>query len=57
VKTLLDKRAVHQVQNNDSTGFTSPLFVVPKKDGGNRPVVNLKLLNQVLEYEHFKMII
>jgi hypothetical protein len=57
VKTLLDKRAVHQVQNNDSTGFTSSLFVVPKKDGGNRPVVNLKLLNQVLVYEHFKMII
>ena len=57
VKTLLDKRAVHQVQNNDSTGFTSSLFVVPKKDGGNRPVVNLKLLNQVLEYENFKMII
>ena len=55
VQSLLDKRAVHQVQTNDSTGFTSSLFVVPKKDGGNRPVVNLKPLNQFLVYEHFKM--
>ena len=55
VQALLDKKAVHQVQNNDSTGFTSSLFVVPKKDGGNRPVVNLKLLNQFLVYKHFKM--
>ncbi len=31
------------------------MFVVPKKDGGNRPVVNLKPLNQYLVYEHFKM--
>ena len=31
------------------------LFVVPKKDGGNRPVVNLKPLNQYITYEHFKM--
>ena len=26
-----------------------------KKDGGNRPVVNLKPLNQYITYEHFKM--
>ena len=36
-------------------GFISSLFVVPKKDGGNRPVVNLKPLDQHITYEHFKM--
>jgi hypothetical protein len=56
VQALLDKRAVHQVQNNDSTGFTSSLFVVPKKDGGNggnRP--EFETPKPILVYEHFKM--
>ena len=35
--------------------FISPLFTVPKKGGGHRPVVNLKDLNQFVEYQHFKM--
>ena len=36
-------------------GYLSSLFLVPKKGGGQRPVVNLKPLNQFLPYEHFKM--
>ena len=36
-------------------GFYSPLFVVPKKDGGWRPIINLKRLNQFLCTTHFKM--
>ena len=55
VQELLDKQAVHQISASDIAGFISSLFVVPKKDGGNRPVVNLKPLNQFLVYEHFKM--
>ena len=55
VQELLDKQAVHQISASDTAGFISSLFVVPKKDGGNRPVVNLKPLNQFLVYEHFKM--
>ena len=35
--------------------FLSPVFLVPKKDRGNRPVINLKKLNQYIEYQHFKM--
>jgi hypothetical protein len=54
VKELLEKLAVHPV-DQQTDGFISSLFVVPKKDGGNRPVVNLKPLNQYLIYEHFKM--
>ena len=36
-------------------GYLSSLFLVPKKGGVQRPVVNLKPLNQFLPYEHFKM--
>ena len=39
VQELLDKQAVHQILTGDTPSFISSLFVVPKKDGGNRPVV------------------
>ena len=35
--------------------FLSSLFLVKKKDGGNRPVVNLMDLNRNIPYQHFKM--
>jgi hypothetical protein len=35
--------------------FISPLFTVPQKGGGHRPVINLKGLNVFIEYQHFKM--
>ena len=38
-----------------NTGFYSQLFVVPKKDGGHRPIINLKKLNQFVKPQHFKM--
>ena len=56
ITELLLKQAIHPVQSPyPEGGFTSSIFVVPKKDGGNRPVVNLKPLNQFLAYKHFKM--
>ena len=56
VQELLNKEAVHLVKQPVVTeGFISSLFVVPKKDAGNRPVVNLKPLKQYITYEHFKM--
>ena len=54
VQSLLEKQAIHKVPNY-SKGFVSQLFIVDKKDGGKRPVVNLRNLNQYLEYFHFKM--
>lgn len=35
--------------------FVSSIFAVPKKDGSQRPVVNLKPLNEFIAKEHFKM--
>ena len=37
------------------SGFFSPMFVIPKKDGGARPIINLKRLNSHLRIQHFKM--
>ena len=39
----------------DPAWFVSNLCFVVKKDGGSRPVINLKLLNAYISYEHFKM--
>ena len=36
-------------------GFYSTIFQVPKKDGGQRPVINLKVLNKCVSAPHFKM--
>ena len=54
VRALLQKGAVSEIQRGNQAGFYSNLFLVPKKDGGQRPVINLNLkpLNQA---EHFKM--
>ena len=53
IKTLLKKGATVRVQ--DQGGFFSNLFRVPKKDGGQRPVINLKALNGFVQPHHFKM--
>ena len=54
VQDMLVKGAIKQVQPCKGQ-FLSPVFLVPKKDRGNRPVINLKKLNQNIEYQHFKM--
>lgn len=54
VADLLAKRAVVEVFDG-SEGFVCSLFVIPKKSGGFRPIVNLKPLNSFIRYEHFKM--
>ena len=53
IRTLRAKKAVLQVQ--PETGqFLSRLFLVPKKDGSQRPVINLKPLNQFIQKQKFR---
>ena len=54
ISALLDKEALHVVKPV-SDQFISNLFLVPKRDGKFRPVINLKDLNIFLQYDHFKM--
>ena len=56
IQSLLQKRAIELVdQPSTSPGFYSRLFLVLKKNGKWRPVLNLKALNTHLESPHFKM--
>ena len=54
-KDLLQKRAVERVQDPGTPGFYSRLFLVPKKNGKLRPVIDLSLLNQYKRKQPFKM--
>ena len=49
------KKGVIVVSNPKEDQFLSSLFLLQKKDGRNRPVVNLKDLNSNIPYRHFKM--
>ena len=54
IKEMLRKGAIQQVKSEPGK-FLSNLFLVNKKDGGHRPVINLKFLNSFISYHHFKM--
>ena len=53
VKYLCHKGAVTELSTAPIYCFLSTLFLVPKKDGGQRPVINLKNLNSFVEVPHF----
>ena len=54
VEAMLTKKAIHLVHLKGSQ-FISNMFLIPKKDGGNRPVINLKALNSFILFSPFKM--
>ena len=54
VTQMIQKGAIKEVSPSEDQ-LLSPIFVVPKKDSGFRPVINLKHLNSHVEYLHFKM--
>ncbi|XP_032365670.1 uncharacterized protein LOC116682766 [Etheostoma spectabile] len=57
VRSLLEKGAVELVPPQDSgSGFYSRYFLVPKKDGGLRPILDLRVLNRSLRRYRFKML-
>ena len=56
VKNLLEKAAIEPVHFAERhQGFYSTFFLVPKKSGELRAVINLRPLNQYLKTQHFKM--
>ena len=55
VDALLMKGAIERVTNVKSLGFYSRLFLVPKKAGDLRPVIDLSTLNRHMVVPHFKV--
>ncbi|XP_071123791.1 uncharacterized protein [Mytilus edulis] len=56
VETLSTKRTVEEVPVSEiDPGFYSRLFLVSKKTGGMRPVIDLSILNSYMIIFHFKM--
>ena len=56
VESLLGKQAIELVPpGQEGQGFYSTFFLVQKKGGGYRPILNLRPLNKYLKVQHFKM--
>ena len=51
---MLGKGAIFKVSHQEGE-FLSEIFIVRKKDGGHRPIINLKNLNKFVPHQHFKM--
>ncbi len=57
VMNLLEKEAIEIVPPAQSeSGFYSRYFLIPKKDGGLRPILSLRLLNHALMKRLFRII-
>ncbi len=57
VVTLLRKEAIEMVPPHErESGFYSWYFIVPKKDGGLRPILDLRQLNRSVSRLKFKML-
>ncbi len=57
IAVLLAKDAIEPVPPADMrSGFYSPYFIVPKKGGGLRPILDLRVLNRALHRLMFKML-
>ena len=54
IQSIMEKHAIEETTPRGH-GFLSTIFLVLKKDGGQRPVINLKSLNKFVYTEHFKM--
>ncbi|XP_041864797.1 uncharacterized protein LOC121654646 [Melanotaenia boesemani] len=57
ISTLQNKGAIQLVPPEQSqSGFYSRYFLVPKKDGGLRPILDLRALNRYLRQYTFRML-
>ena len=55
IRDLCHKGVVTELSTTPPDCFLSTLFLVPQKDGSQRPVIYLKNLNSFVEVPHFKM--
>ena len=55
IENLLNKRAVERVQNPGTPSFDSRIFLVPKKNGKLRLIIDLSSLNRYIEKQAFKI--
>ena len=51
----IDKLLFYLCYFRNHTKYISTIFVYPKKDVGHRLILNLKSVNEHVEYHHFKM--
>ena len=54
IKSLLKIGVIKEVQYKNDM-YLSSIFIRPKKNGEYRMILNLKKLNEKVEYHHFKM--
>ena len=54
INQMLEKEAIMEIKTK-SKGFYSTFFLVPKPDGSQRSILNLKPLNKFLKVQKFKM--
>ena len=55
IENLLNEWAVERVQNPGTPGFYSQIFLVPKKNGKLRLIIDISLLNRYIKEQSFKM--
>ncbi len=50
---MLQKQAI-EVLRDITPGFNSQMFVIPKKNGKWRPIIDISPLNKMVDIRHFK---
>ena len=54
IERLININVIKPVKFNKDL-IISPIYLVDKKSGGKRMILNLKMFNQFVPYKHFKM--